>query len=136
MTEFAYCYWSRPKDDVGIAQVYDIVEDSRKFNRRHAIHGMLIYDAIHFAQYIVGTGPKLHEAIRKIENSRRHEALQVLYHGLVNCPVPLNRWDMGFMDNVQTGIDTGNLSANTGQHDALLALFLDAAKRSALIRQK
>lgn len=58
-----------------------LLVDATVHNRMNSVTGALLYDGHRFLQYIEGPADSLARVLARIENSRKHAGLQVLFRG-------------------------------------------------------
>jgi hypothetical protein len=62
-------------------QLADLLEESRAYNKRHNITGLLCYDEGHFVQVIEGSPAEVDRLFARIECDPRHHHVQLLCRG-------------------------------------------------------
>jgi hypothetical protein len=62
-------------------QLADLLEQSRAYNKRHNITGLLCYDEGHFVQVLEGSPDDVNRLYARIECDPRHHHVQVLCRG-------------------------------------------------------
>lgn len=90
----AIVYRSRADRNLSTRRLGELLATARSRNAREGLSGILLYDGIHFLQWLEGPADALHRVWSSIQNDPRHTELELL--GRPELPVRLFRgWEMG-----------------------------------------
>lgn len=95
MSLYTLVYTSITSQKISDDLLKDILEKSRKKNRRLNITGMLLYMDPYFIQVLEGEEATVSAAFEKIRQDPRHQKISVIYKKPITERVFAN-WSMGF----------------------------------------
>lgn len=89
-------YCSRVSPDLHIGGVYDILEQSSRYNTEHDITGMMLFNSRYFLQAIEGQYSAIVDLSKKIQLDARHRHFAMLGHQRVVLRTWAN-WSMNLV---------------------------------------
>lgn len=93
---YQYAYLTCIRPEVSLTRVYEIVQASRKNNRRDNITGILVFDGWRFFQYIEGAEDVVLNLVRKLRQDDRHHQFSEILSTPFTGPRLFRNWSMGY----------------------------------------
>lgn len=93
---YQHAYLSCIRPEVSLTRVYEIVQASRKNNRRDNITGILVFDGWRFFQYIEGAEDVVLNLVRKLRQDDRHHQFSEILSTPFTGPRLFRNWSMGY----------------------------------------
>jgi hypothetical protein len=102
-------YYSVANNNIQRDEVLQILEMSRKNNRKHKVTGCLVYHNDQFAQILEGDKQSVNDLYKKIEKDTRHTCVTLITMGEISQRT-FNSWTMAFCDlkNTDELVDNKN----------------------------
>ena len=94
---FCLVYKSIASEAFGKAQIQDMLEKARAFNRSNNITGCLLYYKGEFLQYLEGNQVKVLALFDRIQRDDRHHDIELISHGQIEHR-EFKKWDMAYED--------------------------------------
>lgn len=89
-------YASRVAPGVGMKEIRAILEASHRNNARHAVTGVLVFNAGYFFQWLEGGRAAISERFARISNDPRHTQVELLAFDAVSAR-RFTDWQMGYL---------------------------------------
>lgn len=100
-------YVSCAKQELGTAQLQQLLRQARLSNRRHGITGVLLHEDRDIMQALEGPPAALDELVSRIRQDRRHTGFLELYAATCNDRV-FPDWPMGFGHSIDDARGDGD----------------------------
>lgn len=102
-----YLYLSRRAARLQLPEIDRIAQTSRGRNAELKITGVLLFDGLHFAQYLEGPAASVGPLVERIRMDPRHEDFRVLHHGPHHGEPIFIGWSLVYAvtDELQAGPD-------------------------------
>lgn len=100
-----YLYLSRRSSRLQLQEIDRIAQTSRGRNAELKISGVLLFDGLHFAQYLEGPASTLEPLVERIRVDPRHEDFRILHHAPTQAEPIFIGWSMVYAvtDELQAG---------------------------------
>lgn len=117
---FRYVYLSDVSPEFEPYQMGTLAQQARIKNRMLDITSLLLFDGLHFCQYLEGPEAAVHQLMREIGRDARHCTLRTLGEGLSSNPRRLP--DDGLLVGYSTDVFLlSSLGKHTGDVDEVVA---------------
>jgi hypothetical protein len=131
----AYLSRLAPESDYSVFSA--IARTARESNAIHGIAGVLLFDGLHFFQWLHGPPDAVAALMRNIVADRRHAGLSIVFEALLPHGVAVDRqWRAGFIDSEALDEAVGNPGVDTAAFLACVQRLIERADLDAPLSVK